>query len=83
MSVGLLGLVTLGAGIPPGVAHRTPVVRSSAGPSALAIAPCPSGTLPDIDVCVHVSGAPAESAVHAHRDVQDRWVDPRNLTPLK
>jgi murein DD-endopeptidase MepM/ murein hydrolase activator NlpD len=79
-SVGLLGLLVLGAGTPAGVVVPTPVGRSSAASAAvaaLAISPCPSGTLPDVDVCVHVSnnGArAAESVVNAQRDVQDKRV---------
>jgi hypothetical protein len=80
----LSAVLSLGA---PG-AHETahvatpgPNARPAYDPSHLA-APCPRGTLPDGDACIHFpagpgddEGAPlSESSVNTHRDSLGRWV---------
>jgi hypothetical protein len=75
-SVALLSVLALGAGTPVGHADRGPT-RSSAPVAAPTMSPCPSGTLPDVDLCVHVPAddAPAaESVMNAHRDIQSQWI---------
>jgi hypothetical protein len=76
-AVGLTAALSLGAAPGPPAPSTPPA--PSPGQAALAVDPCPAGTLPDGNACVHLPGddpdAPdTESEIGAHHDRRGRWV---------
>jgi hypothetical protein len=83
-AVGLVALLSLGAGAARGAAlHVPPVERTSSEAASdvarpLSAALCAEGTLPDGDACVRLpgedEGPEAEPASNAHHDKRGHWV---------
>jgi murein DD-endopeptidase MepM/ murein hydrolase activator NlpD len=79
-SLAALALSSLGAAKPTGAATHIDLTPNERGaPNAAQLAsPCPAGTLPDGDVCVHLPGDPGEgedalAAENSHRERTGRW----------
>jgi murein DD-endopeptidase MepM/ murein hydrolase activator NlpD len=80
-AVGLVALLTLGAGAARGAAVHVPPADPPAtveGARPLTPATCAEGTLPDGDACVRLpgedEGPEAEAASNAHHDKRGRWI---------
>jgi Peptidase family M23 len=91
VGLGVLALMTMGAGKPRAALRvtnarpvTTPPLEESSGVGGLggrAPAPCPAGSLPDGDACVHLPGeddAPEDpgdalTQTNAHQDKAGRW----------
>jgi murein DD-endopeptidase MepM/ murein hydrolase activator NlpD len=81
LSAAAVAALSLGeAARPASTAGAFPGSPPVAAPEPLPLAPCPPGTLPDGDMCVHLPGSnedslpEVETEVSAHHDRRGRWV---------
>jgi murein DD-endopeptidase MepM/ murein hydrolase activator NlpD len=79
-AVGLVALLSLGAGAARGAAVHLPAATRAPSNADRPLSPalCPAGTIPDGDACVHLpgddEGPEAEPAAAGHHDKRGHWV---------
>ncbi len=79
LPLGLTAAMSLGAPVAPAPPPAAVARSTPAGQSPLEPAPCPAGTLPDGNACVHLPGGDsegpdAESESGGHHDRRGHWV---------